>query len=143
MHKSDKINKEVISNLNPCEDRFDSFLKHYSDFSDNLEAFISLDKITHKDKLWVLTKLFTKEQNIKFALKCAYSVLHIFETEYPEDKRPRNTLEAVENYLKDPSENNRNTAARAAANIGDVNNEEIEQQNKILQFALDILNESN
>ena len=94
-----KISTEIIKSLNPCLRRFNNYVEHYSDFNGTLEDFVMLENITYLDKIWVITKLFTKEQNVKFAIKCASSVLNIFEERYPKDKRPRQALEAAENYL--------------------------------------------
>ena len=57
----------------------------------------------------------------QFAIDCAWRVLHIFEEGYPDDKRPRQALEAVRAYLKFPTQENLDKltaacdAARAAA----------------------------
>ncbi len=56
---------------------------------------------------------WTKEEPVKLAIFSAYSVLDIYEKQYPEDKRPRQAIEAAEKYVKDPSEKNKD-AARAA-----------------------------
>lgn len=109
-----KINTQIIKNLNPCDSRFNNYLQHHSDFDGNLKDFLSLDNITYEDKLWVITRLFTKGQNLKFAIMCASSVLHLFEEKYPNDKRPRLALEAAESYLNEPTEENRIKARDAA-----------------------------
>jgi len=46
-----RINKEIIENLNPCSDRYENYLEHYSDFDGNLEEFFGLVEISHQDKL--------------------------------------------------------------------------------------------
>ena len=66
------------------------------------------------DANWLLTKLMDKNQCIKYAIFAAKQVLHIFEEKYPKDDRPRKAIEAAENYLKDPSENNKKAAYDAA-----------------------------
>ncbi|MBA3755040.1 MAG: hypothetical protein H0X02_01895 [Nitrosomonas sp.] len=98
------INKEIIEKLEPCKDRFDNFVNNNPDFDGDLQAFISLDNITYDDKVWVVTRLFTKEQNVKWSLLCASSVLSNFESVCPDDKRPRLALDAVQNYLDNPCE---------------------------------------
>jgi hypothetical protein len=58
-----------------------------------------------------------KKYSIQFAVGCAEHVLNLFESKYPEDKRPRNAIDAAKRYLEDPSEENRQAckdAARAA-----------------------------
>lgn len=109
------INTQIICKLEPCESRFDNYLTHYESFSGTLEDFIKLDNITYCDKVWVVTRLFTKQQNVKWALLCASKVLSIFEDIYPNDKRPRQALEAVEAWLNNPSEETK-IAANAAVN---------------------------
>ena len=63
-----------------------------------------------------LTKCYRwrKEDSVALALFAAESVLELFEKQYPEDKRPRQAIEAARVWLKDPSEENKD-AARAAA----------------------------
>jgi len=108
------INKEIIEKLNPCKDRFDNFVNNNPDFDGDLQAFLSLDNITYSDKVWVVTRLFTKEQNVHWSLLCASSVLSNFESVYPDDKRPRLALEAAQNYLDNPSEETMILAGSAA-----------------------------
>lgn len=98
-----RITTEIIKQLNPCEDRFSNFISNYPDYDGTLEHFISLYKITYSDKVWVVTKLFSKEQNVKWAILCAKSVLHIFESEYPEDNAPRLALESAKVWLNEPN----------------------------------------
>lgn len=99
-----RINKQIIEKLKPCQDRFDNFKKHYSDFDDDLKEFILLENISYSDKVWVFTRLATKMQNVKWSLLCASKVLHLFEEKYPNDKRPRKALEFVENWINNPSD---------------------------------------
>jgi len=55
----------------------------------------------------VINILDTKIISIKWAVSCSKHVLHIFEEQYPDDKRPRKAIEAVSNWIKDPSAKNR------------------------------------
>ena len=59
----------------------------------------------------------TKAQAVEYALICAEPVLHIFEEKFPEDKRPRQALEAARKWLQNqnPTEANRIIAYRAYA----------------------------
>lgn len=89
------INKDVVSKLNPCKDRFDNYLKFYSEKSHSKRQFMGLKNITHEDKLWVAFRLMSKD-NIRLALAdIAESVLHIYEEKYPNDKIPRIAIEAT------------------------------------------------
>lgn len=53
----------------------------------------------------------------QFGIDCAWHVLHIFEDKYPNDKRPREAIEAARALLKFPTQENRDrlAAARTAA----------------------------
>jgi hypothetical protein len=44
---------------------------------------------------------------VSIAIDAARSCIHVFEKEYPDDDRPRKALEAVEKWLKEPTEENR------------------------------------
>jgi hypothetical protein len=81
------INKEILTKFKPCKDRFDNYLSNYPDFNGSFGDFLDLDKITYEDKIWVAKKVLNKNQLVHFGLLCAESVLNIFETKYPEDKR--------------------------------------------------------
>ena len=113
-----KVTTEIIKNLNPCIDRLEHYLEHYSDFDGTIEDFLALEMLTHNDKIWVSVRLMSKEQRVKFSILCAKSVLHIFEEKYPEDKRPRLAIEAAEKWLLDPSAANATDAAYAALYAG-------------------------
>ena len=63
---------------------------------------------------WLLCKVFSKKQRVQYAIYAAMLVLHIFEDERPNDKRPRKAIEAAEAYLKNPCKETKD-AARAAA----------------------------
>ena len=60
-------------------------------------------------------KDLNKKINLLWAIYCAEAVLHIFEDKYPDDDRPRKAIEAAKNYLKHPTEENRNAANAAYA----------------------------
>jgi len=75
---------------------------------------------------WYTDEKLLKKIQLQFAILCAESVLHIFETQYPDDDRPRKAIEAAKNYLGNPNKDNTiaataaSSAARAAfPNTGD------------------------
>jgi excinuclease UvrABC ATPase subunit len=56
-------------------------------------------EIPLRDKYWfVCKKLATKEENQKIAIGVAEIVLPLFEKRYPDDKRPREAIEAAKQY---------------------------------------------
>lgn len=97
-----KINIELIKSFNPCQDGLDNFIKHHKDFSGSELELLELDNVSVSDKLWLLLrKEFIPENDLhELACKFAESVLHIFEDEYPNDKRPRKAIEAKRKFIK-------------------------------------------
>lgn len=79
------------------------------------------------DILWVInnkiTKLSDKEIKIisvKVAIFSAELVLPIFEKKYPNDNRPRKTIEAAKSYLENPIAANAANAAADYANAAEI-----------------------
>jgi hypothetical protein len=67
--------------------------------------------------LWILKRAATLDKitYVRIAIKCAESVIDIYEKKNPKDERPRKAIEAAIAYVKDPSEKNRKAAAYAYA----------------------------
>ena len=57
---------------------------------------------------------WTKEDSVEFSIYVAELVIDIFEKKYPNDKRPREAIESAKNWLKNPTEENRQAAASAS-----------------------------
>jgi hypothetical protein len=89
------INKNTISKLNPCRDRFDNFVTHYGTKSYTPAQFLGLRNITHQDKLWVAFRTLSKTNLRLAAADIAESVLHLYEAKCPGDLRPRRAIEAA------------------------------------------------
>ena len=75
----------------------------------------SSDKETWEKMRIIKIYEWTKERSVNLAIQAARLVLDIFESAYPEDKRPREAIEAAERRLAEPTEANI-AAADAAAN---------------------------
>ncbi len=139
-----KINTEIIKKLNPCNDRFNNYIKHYLTFNGNLEEFLSLDNITYSDKVWVFTHLATPIQNVIWSLLCAEFVSHL-----NIDERVSLALKATINYIENPSSDTAYAAANAAyAAYAAINatyvanydfNNKIDQENINLMLMLETL----
>ena len=61
-------------------------------FNGSIKDFLSLDNITYPDKVWVCTRLMTRNQKFQFAVACATSVIDIFNVKYPTDSRMRDLI---------------------------------------------------
>ena len=51
-----KITKKFIEQFEPCSDRWQNYLNHYSEWSGTFLEFLELDKISSKDKVWVFSR---------------------------------------------------------------------------------------
>lgn len=102
------ITKEYLKSLSPCENRYEHYLTHYKDWRGTLEEFLDLAELTHDDKKWVFVRSISKDKLRLVAADFAERVLHLFESKYPTDDRPRKAIEAARN-------GDAAAAARAAA----------------------------
>ena len=68
-----QVNTDKIKALNPCDDRFENWLTHYKNFKGDILEFLSLDKITAKDKIWVSLRLLPVDIIEVFAIDCAFA----------------------------------------------------------------------
>jgi hypothetical protein len=87
-----RITKKLIEKMNPCKNRFENFTSNYPDYDDELSNFLALENITYSDKVWVCTRLLTRNQLVHWSIMCAESVKQIFEARYPENKAVSNLL---------------------------------------------------
>lgn len=86
------INKETLKQFGPCERGFDNFVTNYPEFSGSFIQLLDLPEIPYADKIWLAKKVLNKNQLIHFGLFCADSVLHIYESKYPNNSAPRDLL---------------------------------------------------
>jgi hypothetical protein len=74
---------------------------------------------TKEDKLswanWLIVKLLTKIDRVRYAVFAAEQVINIFEKKYPDDKRLRQAIEAAKKYIENPTKENAAAAAADAA----------------------------
>ena len=57
----------------------------------------------------------TYEQFVAYAIYAAEQVIDIYEGKYPDNKKPREAIEAAKECLKNPTEENKKKAANAAS----------------------------
>ena len=78
-----------------------------------------LDICGFDDCFWVLEKVTLNKSQIReirlFGCDCAERVLHIFESEHPNDHRPRQAIEAAQRYARNEIGREELTLARDAA----------------------------
>ena len=98
------IDLQFLESKNACEDGIEYFEENYPDEIAAKELILDLiSKNKHRWANWLITRLLTKENRIKYAIFAAEQVLHIFEDKYPGDSRPRKAIEAAKEYLINPN----------------------------------------
>jgi len=106
----EKISTEWLSKHKACPEG----RKWWRDKGKNPDSVQVLKDLISDDKLdwanWVIVRLMSHEQQVRYAIYAAEQVIEIYEQEYPNDDRPRKAIEAAKNYLDNPSE----AAAEAA-----------------------------
>jgi hypothetical protein len=76
-----RVNKEIIKSFKPCADRYENYLKYYSDFNGLLEEFLDLKHISHSDKIWLSLRLMPRFEVECFAIDCALRS-HVYAASY-------------------------------------------------------------
>ena len=93
-----KFTTEQLKELNPCSDGLKWYLENIK--TENLEEIL-IQLNNHRDDWprWLMVRVLDDTQRRKLAIFAASEVLHIFEEKYPDDKRPREAIEAAQKYL--------------------------------------------
>ena len=63
---------------------------------------------------WTIVRLMEYKQYVSYAVFAAEKVIGIYEKKYPDDKRPRQAIEAAKKCIKNPSQENKNVAYATA-----------------------------
>lgn len=109
-----KITKEWLKKQYACEDGIKWFLKQRA-----FKLEIVIMKLLKEDHFdwanWIVVRFMTHKQQVIYAAFAAKQVLSLFEKKYPNDKRPREAIEAALRFAECPISENRD-AAYAAAN---------------------------
>ena len=78
-----------------------------------------LDLLITQSKLdwvnWLIVRLMSYRQYVSYAVFAAEQVIGIYEKKHPDDKRPRQAIEAAKKCLKSPTKKNKAAAYAAHA----------------------------
>jgi len=108
-----KLTKQWLHKKEACRDGYEYYLeKGETDIVKFLKMCVKDDHFDWAN--WVITKKLTKKQNIAYTCYSAKQVLKNFEKEYPNDKRPREAINAALKCIKNNTAKNRNAARNAA-----------------------------
>jgi hypothetical protein len=115
-----KITQKWLEEKNACSDGTAWWLKNKEGNAEKLaKKLIKAEQYEWGN--WLLPKVFTTTQNIKYAIFAAEQVIEIYEKQYPKDDIPRKAIEAAKAYIDNPNDTTANVAyaafaaARAAA----------------------------
>ena len=109
------LSVKYLKSINACSLGIDEFrAQPERDTKKILFLMIKQEKLDWTN--WLICRLFpTQKMKAQYAIFAARQVLDIFETQYPDDKRPRLAIEAAEAYLKVPTKKNKSAACAAAS----------------------------
>jgi len=94
-----KFTTKDLAKLKPCADGLKWYLKNIKT-EDIREILIQLNNHRPDWSRWLMVRVLSKEQNQRLAIFAARSVLHIYESKYPNDSRVRDCIESAELYLE-------------------------------------------
>jgi len=109
-----KITKVFLKKHNACRNGYEWYLEQKTtDANKIFKRLVEHNRLN--DANWVICRMFNKKQKIQYAIYAAEQVIDIFEKQYPEDKRPRQAIDAAKIVLKKNTIETRNAAAAYSA----------------------------
>ena len=111
-----KINESWLRNKSACSDGIEWFLEQKEIDGSGLEI---VRKLMKENRLtwanWAMARIMTYKQYVSYAVYAAKQVINLFEKKYPNDKRPRQAIEAAKKCITEPTKKNRDADAAYAA----------------------------
>jgi len=108
------ITKKWLVEKNACQDGFEWFVEQGKEF----ESVKLIDLLIKENQLdwanWLIVRVMNYSQYVSYAVFAAEQVIENYEKEFPDDKRPRTAIESAKKCIKNPSDENKKEAARAA-----------------------------
>ena len=127
-----KVTKKWLNRQSACSEGVKWFLSQKE--TDGVKVVKKLIKVKQLDWAnWLIVRLMDYKQRIQYAVFAAEQVIELYEKEYPDDKRPREAIEAAKKCIKNPSVENKNAAANAATNAA------YALKNKILKYGIGLM----
>ena len=91
---------------------------------------------------WLIVRVMEYKQYVSYAVFAAEQVINIYEKKYPDDKRPREAIEAAKRCIDNPSEENKAAAWAAEAAWAEAACKK-KMQLKILEYGINLLEGKN
>jgi hypothetical protein len=109
-----RLTEKFLKKENACQEGFQWFLDKGKpkDAVATIKALMADDKFSWAN--WLIVRLMTHDQKIKYAIYAAEKVIDIYEKKYPGDKRPRAAILAAKKYIKHKTPENEKAVCAAA-----------------------------
>ena len=110
------ITAQQLTNFNACRDGVEAFVKRFGHRAPAKAVFAALFRGKKLDWAnWLIARLLSRKDKIRYAIYAAGLVLEIFEKKYPDDDRPRKAIKAARVVLKKNNVKTRSAASAASA----------------------------
>ena len=96
-----KTTFQKIKDHHFCKDGWEKLIKHFNPTSLDEEILISniIESNGIRDAIWALRAVEDRNRVMLFCADVAESVLHIYEAKHPENKAPREVIEAIRLFV--------------------------------------------
>ena len=109
-----KLTEQWLKEKSACSEGVKWFLKQKE-----TDAVKVLKKLIKEKQLlwanWTIVRVMNYKQRVQYAVFAAEQVIGIYEKKYPDDKRPRQAIEAAKKCIENPSKENKKAAYAAYA----------------------------
>jgi len=109
-----KITIEWLKSKDACHDGLDWFVEQGKE----VEPISLLNLLIKENQLdwanWLIVRVMDYKQYVSYAVFAAEQVIENYEKQFPDDKRPREAIEAAKKCIENPNDENKKEAARAA-----------------------------
>ena len=107
-----EITRKWLKEQRACADGIEWFnAQKETDSLKVLDALIKDKKLDYAN--WLIVRLMTYRQYVSYAVYAAEQVIDLYEKQCPDDKRPRQAIEAAKKCIDNPSEENKQAADAA------------------------------
>ena len=126
----EQVTREHLKEWKACKDGYKFWCDHCEGLSniEQIRTLLEWNDIcyrTQKKNLiadyhiewanWLVVRIMTRKQRIKYAIFAAEQVIDIFEKQYPNDVEPRAAIAAAKKVLKEDIEENREATSAAGS----------------------------
>jgi len=112
------ITKEKLTELHACKNSI-TWFEQNPGITTVEQGIKLLWETDHPEKFnwsnWILSRVLTHRNQVKYGVHAAELVLPIWENEFPEDKRPSEAINSVKAWINDPSKENAEKCKQAAS----------------------------